>query len=196
MAEKPLDQSDVKLKSQSKKKANKDISSSFNKVPLAVKKNGRAEKMFHASRKTKATATSQNPPQELLHGVLRHFQNGRYVDAEKLAASVTQEFPKHQAAWKVLGLIFEATGRKTQAVHAKQTAVALSPRDPEAHYNLGNTLKDIGRLDEAEESYLQAIALKPDHAEAHNNLGVTLHGLGRFVAAETSYAKAISSKPD
>jgi Flp pilus assembly protein TadD len=32
-------------------------------------------------------------------------------------------------------------------------AVALSPKDAEAHNNLGNTLKELGRLDEAEASY-------------------------------------------
>jgi cytochrome c-type biogenesis protein CcmH/NrfG len=42
---------------------------------------------------------------------------------------MTQDFPKHQFAWKVLGAVLRATGRKSEAVDANQTAVALSPQD-------------------------------------------------------------------
>ena len=90
-----------------------------------------------------------SPPQELLNSLLGHYQKGRFSDAEKLALQITQDFPKHQFAWKVLGAVLGATGRKSEAVDANQTAVALSPQDAEAHSNLGNTLKELGRLDEA-----------------------------------------------
>ena len=47
---------------------------------------------------------SASPPQELLNSLLGHYQNGRFSDAEKLAVSITNEFPQHQFAWKALGL--------------------------------------------------------------------------------------------
>ena len=137
-----------------------------------------------------------NPSQEQLTSLLEHYQRGRFDDAEKLAISITQEFPTHQFGWKVLGAIFGQIGRTSEALNANQKAVALSPEDAEAHNNLGNTLKDLGRFDEAEASYTQAIALKPDFAEAHNNLGVTLTDLGRFDEAEASYTQAVALKPD
>tara|TARA_Y100001934_G_C12353291_1_gene776611 strand:+ start:1989 stop:2732 length:744 start_codon:yes stop_codon:yes gene_type:complete len=118
-----------------------------------------------------------SPPQELLNSLLRHYQNGRFSDAEKLSEEITQDFPKHQFAWKVLGAVLGATGRKSEAVYANQTAVALSPQDAEAHINLGITLKELGRLDEAKACYTEAIRLKPDSTEAHNNLGITLRQL-------------------
>ena len=127
------------------------------------------------------------PSDELIYSLLDHYQNGRLSDAEKLSVKITQDFPKHDFAWKVLGVIFEATGRKVEALDANQTAVKLSPQDAEAHNNLGNTLKDLGRLDEAEASYNQALLLKPDYAEAHCNLGIVLHKLGRLDKAESSY---------
>jgi len=137
-----------------------------------------------------------NPSQQQLNSLLEYYQNGRFDDAEKLAISITNEFPKHQFGWKVLGAVLGATGRKSEAVDANQTAVALSPQDAAAHYNLGITLKELGRLDEAEASYTQAIALKPDFAEAHSNLGNTLKELGRLDEAEASYTQAIALKPD
>jgi tetratricopeptide (TPR) repeat protein/2-polyprenyl-3-methyl-5-hydroxy-6-metoxy-1,4-benzoquinol methylase len=136
------------------------------------------------------------PSQAQLRSLLEHYQNGRYDDAEKLAKSITQEFPKHQFGWKVLGAVYGQTGKSSEAVDANQTAVALSPQDAEAHSNLGNTLKELGRLDEALASYNQAIALKPDYAEAHSNLGAALQELGRLDEALASYNQAIALKPD
>ena len=141
-------------------------------------------------------SNSAIPSKQQLDSLLEHYRNGRFSDAEKLAISVTQEFPQHQFAWKVLGAVYGQTGKNSEATHANQTAVALSPQDAEAHSNLGNTLKELGRLDDAEASYRQAIALKPDYAEAHSNLGVTLKELGRLDDAEASYRQAIALKPD
>ena len=137
-----------------------------------------------------------SPPQTQLSSLLEHYQNGQFSEAEKLSLEIIQDFPKHQFAWKVLGAVLGTTGRKSEAVAAYQTAVALSPQDAGAYNNLGNTLKALGRLDEAEASYNQAIALKPDFAEAHNNLGNTLKVLGRLDEAEASYNQAIALKPD
>ena len=137
-----------------------------------------------------------NPSQQQISNLLHDYQTGRFSDAEKLAVHITQKFPKHQFAWKVLGVLLRASGRQFEALDVNQTAVALSPQDADAHSNLGNTLKALGRLEEAELSHTQAIALKPDFALAHNNLGVTLQELGRLNEAETSYKQAIALKPD
>ena len=157
------------------------------------------KKLSEQKKRKKATKQNlkvNNPSQKQLSSLLEYYQNGRFDDAEKLAVSITNEFPKHQFSWKVLGAVLEATGRKSEAVDAKQTAVALSPQDAEAHSNLAVTLQKLGRLDEALASCRQAIALKPDLAEAHNNLGNTLQELGRLDEALASYTQAIALKPD
>jgi tetratricopeptide (TPR) repeat protein len=136
------------------------------------------------------------PPQKQLNSLLEFYQAGRYVDAEKLSLSITEEFPKHQFAWKVLGAIFKHKGRISESLIASQKSVELGPLDAEAHNNLGNTLKELGRLNESEASYSQAIALKPDLAEAHNNLGITLKELGRLNESEASLRQTIKLKPD
>jgi tetratricopeptide (TPR) repeat protein len=137
-----------------------------------------------------------SPSQEQLSSLLEHYQNGRLSDAEKLSLEIIQEFPNYPFGWEVLGAVLGATGRGYEAVDAKQTVVALSPQDAEAHSNLGNTLKELGRLDEAEASYNRAISLNPDYAEVHSNLGSTLQELGRSDEAEASFNQAISLKPD
>ena len=136
------------------------------------------------------------PSQQQLNSLLKYYQTGRYVDAEKLSVSLTQEFPEHQFAWKVLAAVLKQTGRISESLIASQKSVQLEPQNTEAHNNLGNTLKELGRLNEAEASYGQAIALKPDFAEAHYNLGAILQELGRLNEAEACYGQAIALKPD
>ena len=141
-------------------------------------------------------ANSGSPSQTQLSSLLEHYQNGRFSDAEKLAISITQEFPAHQFGWKVLGAILKQTGRISESLAASQKSSQLMPQDAEAHNNLAITLQELGRLEEAEASYTQAIAVKPDFAEAYSNLGNTLKGLGRLEEAEASLRQAIALKPE
>mgnify|MGYP001430713754 CR=1 FL=1 len=139
---------------------------------------------------------SISPSEAEIKSLLNNYQTGQYDDAEKLAVSITQEFPKHQFAWKVLGAILTQTGRVGKSLVACQKSVQLAPQDALAHSNLGVTLQELGRLDEAEVSYEKAITLKPDLAETHSNLGLTLQELGRLGEAEASHKQAIVLKPD
>ena len=137
-----------------------------------------------------------SPPKKLLNRLLGHYKSGRFGDAENLALEITQNFPKHQSAWTVLGAVLRATGRKSEALDTNQTAVELFPQDATAHSNLGISFKELGRLEEAEASYRQAILLKPNLAGVHYNLGVTLQELGRLDESEASFRQAIALKPD
>ena len=137
------------------------------------------------------------PPQEKLNSLLECYQTGRYVDAEKLSVSITEEFPKHPFAWKVLAGVLKQMGKINESLVVGQKSVQLDPQDAGAHNNLGVLLQHAqGRLKEAEESFRQAITLKPDLADAHYNLGNTLKKQGRLEEAEASYTQAITLKPD
>lgn len=136
------------------------------------------------------------PSKDQLRILLEHYKKGRFDKAEKFAVSLTHQFPNHQFGWKVLGAVFRATGRKSEALVCNNKAVTLSPEDAEAHNNLGNTLQELGRIGEAEASFKEAIALKFDFAEAHFNLGNMHKELGRLDNAEASYNQAIELKLD
>jgi Flp pilus assembly protein TadD len=143
--------------------------------PLSEKRKKIAEKKKGKKRKTRGDPSSVEPSQDQINHLLEHYQAGRLKEAEALATSLTQQFPKHPFGWKGLGVVLKQTGRIAESLAPLQVAVELSPQDAEAHSNLGATLKELARLDEAEASFRQAIALKPDYAEAHSNLGATLH---------------------
>ena len=134
------------------------------------------------------------PSQEQFNNLIKYYQAGRYEDAKRLSISITQEFPKHPFAWKVLGAVLKQMGKINESLVAIQKSAQLDPQNSEAHYNLGVILQELGRLKEAEASYRKAITLKPDYAEAYNNLGNTLQELGRLDEAEASYRKAIDLK--
>ena len=162
-----------------------------------AKKNGfDAKKLQALLLQSKSRAGTKGPSQSQISSLLEYYQNGRSSDAESLAISLTEIFPKHQFAWKVLGAVLKQTGRINESLVASQKTTALSPQDAEAHNNLGITLQELARLDDAEASFTQAIGLKPDYVEAHNNLGNTLKELGRLEEAEASYTQAVALKPD
>jgi Flp pilus assembly protein TadD/SAM-dependent methyltransferase len=140
----------------------------------------------------KIHANSLEPSQQQLNNLFEYFQNGQYDDAEKLSVSITQEFPEHPFAWKVLGAALKQIGKINESLIASQKSVQLDPQDAEAHSNLGVTLKKLGRLKEAEASFRQAIALNLNFIEAHNNLGITLKEQGRLKEAEASFRQAIA----
>ena len=154
------------------------------------------EKLDTIKQRLKGGSSGAEPPQDQLNCLLGHYQAGRLEEAEELATLLTQQFPKHPFGWKALGAVFKKLGRVDESLLPMQESVSLSPRDAEAHCNLGNTLKELGKLDDAEASYRRAIALKPDHGEAHSNLGNTLKKLGRLDEALASYTQAIALRPD
>ena len=139
---------------------------------------------------------SLEPSKEQLNSLIEFYQAGKYTDAEKLSLSITEEFPKHPFAWKVLGVILNKKGRISESLVVSQKSVQLDPQDAETHNNLGIVLQKLKRLEDAEVNLRQAIALKPDYAEAYTNLGDVKNELGRLEEAEAYYKKAIVLKPD
>ena len=137
-----------------------------------------------------------NPSDVEINNLLQHYKNGQQDDAEKLALSITERFPKHPFAWKVLGALLKQTGRTVESLAPMRKSVQLAPQDAQAHTNLGLTLKELGKLEEAEASHADAIALEPNFSKAHYNLGNTLKELGRLQDAEASYIRATALKPN
>ena len=122
----------------------------------------------------KIYVNSLEPSQQQLNSLLEHYQTKQYDDAEKLSLSITQEFPKHHFAWKVLAAVLKQKGRISESLVASQKSVQLNPQNAEVHNNLGITLLQLSKFDEAEISYKKAIEYKTDYVEAHNNLNMIL----------------------
>ena len=136
-----------------------------------------------------------NPPDETIKSFLKHYENKRYGEAQKVATWLTKKFPKHPFGWKALSALFQQIGKFSDALPANQKVVRLLPQDADAHYASGNILSKLGRLEQAQASYKRAVALKPDFPVAHYNRGNALNLLGRLKEAESSYMEAITQMP-
>ena len=134
-------------------------------------------------------------PQEI-NVLVTLFNQKSFAEAENLARTMTERFPRHWAGWKMLSVIFSQAGRNADALVPMQKTVALLPNDAEAHNNLGITLQGLGRQDEAEASYRRAIKINPQYAQAHSNLGSVLQQRGQLDAAEICYRRALQINPE
>ena len=74
----------------------------------------------------KQNLKANNPSQEQLNNLLELYKNKRFNDAEKLAVSITNEFPKNQFAWKVLGAVLKQTGRLIDSLTTMQKSLKLN----------------------------------------------------------------------
>ena len=136
-----------------------------------------------------------NPPQSQLLNLLSFFKKKQFDIAEKLAVSITNQYPNHPFSWKILAAILEQTNRIPEALNIHQKAVALSPKDPEIHLGIGNIFKAQGRFEEAIKSYNEAIKLNKNYLQAHNNLALTLKQMGKFEDSAFYFKKVISLEP-
>ena len=89
-----------------------------------------------------------SPPQELVDSLLMHYQQGQLHDTERIAVSLTKQFPKYQLGWKVLGAAMKQAGKTSASLVPSQKSVQLAPEDAEAHNNLGVTLQELGKLED------------------------------------------------
>jgi tetratricopeptide (TPR) repeat protein len=95
-----------------------------------------------------------------------------------------------------VGLALSKRGKTVEAEKAFRDWTRRLPKDPQAHYNLGNLLCEQQRLPEAMTELHTAIDLCPSYAEAHDNLGLVLSAQGDFPAAEAAHRKAIEFYTD
>src|SRR5262249_44312678 len=82
------------------------------------------------------------------------------------------------------------------AIAEYKQAIALDPKVPLAHHNLGNALAAKGRLDDAIAEYKRAIDIDPKFASARFALGNALAAKGQLDDAIAHYKEAISLKED
>lgn len=175
----------------SKKEQKGKIKPKVRQTSKGLKKK-KGKKIKRSSRGLRRTA----PSEIQLNDLLMHYQTGRFAEAEELAITLTQEFPKHPFAWRALGVIAQRKGELGEALMAMQRSVDLSPEDAEALSNLGAILKELGRLNEAEASLRKAVEINAAYVEARYNLGNTLKELGQLEEAEENFQKVIALKPD
>jgi hypothetical protein len=80
-------------------------------------------------------------------------------------------------------------------VEPVDTAIRLTPDDPEAHYTRALALINVQRLDDAVLELRESIRLRPHHYYQWLDLGLTLDRVGDRPGAEAALRKSISLAP-
>ena len=142
---------------------------------------------------------SVSPSQRLLNSLLESYQNGLHDDAEKLALSIAEKFPRHNFSWKILAEIFKKTGRTPEALDAGQKAIEIDPTNSNAIRTLATLYYDLGDKEKSVETFQAAIKMETDKklkANLYFNLGVLNMQLNNFQDAEDSFLDAYDLNPD
>ena len=93
------------------------------------------------------------------------------------------------------GLRHQDDGRHAEAEASYRRSLALDPRQPKAHNNLGCVLQMQGRLDDAVSSFRAALALDPQLAQANQNLAAITREAGAAHGALASYRRHLEANP-
>jgi tetratricopeptide (TPR) repeat protein len=133
-------------------------------------------------------------------GLLAKFAQ-RTASAERVVPLLGRAQQRHPGDFWInesLGQLLDELrpARLEESIRYHSVAVALQPKSPGAHLNLGNALGKKGRPEEAIAEYREAIRLKEDYAEAHANLGRTLEAKGQLDEAIAEYREAVRIKQD
>ena len=123
------------------------------------------------------------------------FMTGRADEARTRYESLVDADPENPVFIGQLAELCRHSGDPARAVALYRRAVAVSPADRDARYNLAVTLQEAGRGEEAFEALTAAIKLDPARPEAHNALGIALALRGNLDGARIELARAVELDP-
>jgi tetratricopeptide (TPR) repeat protein len=127
---------------------------------------------------------------------LRHHQEGRLDEADRLYRSVLAQQPGHPDALHLIGVVALQKGDYRRAADQIGQAIARNPGSAVYHANLGEALRSLGDLDRAADCCRTALRLEPRSAEAANCLGLVLLAQRRNEDAVARFREALRLKPD
>lgn len=123
------------------------------------------------------------------------FVAGELTVARKELEGLVAADPGNPVFVGQLAEVCRAAGDRERAITLYKRAVALSPSDRDARYNLAVTLQEAGHQDAAITALETAIWLDPGRPEAHNTLGIALAAKGELAAARDQFARAAELEP-
>lgn len=135
------------------------------------------------------------PPPPAYAAAVRHFREGRLLDADALLHQILGEQRGFAPAWHLLGLSAARQGRTDEAVRCLDRASRYDPRSGEIHAHRAEILRQAGLLDRARSAAQSAVTVAPDLAAAHNNLGLVWLDLERLDEARAAFEAATARDP-
>jgi predicted O-linked N-acetylglucosamine transferase (SPINDLY family) len=139
-----------------------------------------------------APAPPGTPPLETAKQLMAQ---GRFDDAQRLLTQTIEHDDSLTEAFTLLGQLAWRTGDYATAAAMCARVVALEPRSPGAHYNLGSMLSALRKTDDAIASYRQAFELNPASAKTALRIGELYHGKADRIEAIRWIRRALEIEP-
>jgi serine/threonine protein kinase/tetratricopeptide (TPR) repeat protein len=113
--------------------------------------------------------------------------------AAQQAQALNDTLPEVHA---MLGVVYRATGRYTEAVAELSRAVSLAPNSDEAYRQLGNTYMENGNASAAIENLQKAVQLNPYYYINENALGNAYFQSADYAKALPAYQRVTELQPN
>lgn len=120
---------------------------------------------------------------------------GRPGEARARLEELVADDPGNAVFRAELAAVLKETGDLDRAVPLYREAVAISPRDPDAWYNLATALAAKGLHGEALEALRAALEQDEKRPEAWNALGVAYASSGKSREAAAAFERAVALDP-
>jgi len=128
------------------------------------------------------------------HGQIGYWKNTKTLWTHTL--TITQH---NYVAEASLGAELISEGNIEEAAKHLRAGMAINPRDPFSHLDLGVCEKRMGHLDEAIQQYQEALGLTTGtmlRSAAYGNLGSSYAAKGNYPLAIQNYKLALQARPD
>jgi len=123
------------------------------------------------------------------------LNGGRPKDALPILDQLVKDDPRNPVFRESLARTLRRQGQLEPAIKLYREAVALSPNDAEAWYNLAVALQEAGHAREGGIAIREALRRDARRPEAHNTLGIAYTDEGNLKAAEAEFREALAIDP-
>jgi len=123
------------------------------------------------------------------------YDSNQFNDAASRLEQLVREFPQSFDVHELLGMVYSAQGRDSDATEHLQKAVQLKPNSAAARTSLATNLVRTHKLSPAEIEFKKALALEPSSYDANHNLGEFYVAGGKIAQAIPYLEKARRFKP-
>jgi len=123
------------------------------------------------------------------------LNGGREKEAIATLDQLVKDDPANPVFRASLGRALRREGQLEPAIKLYREAVAISPSDAEAWYNLAVALQEAGHAQEGAIAIREALRRDTRRPEAHNALGIAYTNEGNLKAAEAEFRAALDIDP-
>ena len=142
-----------------------------------------------------ADVAAQHKTQDLVALAATHLKAGKYDAAEAELRKVLAGGDRNAEAHRLLGLIYDETGRAEKATLAFLLALQLDPNSQQIQKTLGEHYFRLGKLDLAAEQFRHVLASSSNEVTANHYLGLICLQQGQPATALSFLTTAQSQSP-